>query len=47
VDHPELSRVVLMNFPLVFEGTPRHEIEQNGPIGSANDGSAGPEPSRR
>ena len=41
MDHPELSRVVLMNFPLVFEGTPRHEIEPNGPIGSANDGVFG------
>lgn len=37
VDHPELGRVVLMNSPLVFEGTPRHSIEPSGPLGSAND----------
>jgi CoA:oxalate CoA-transferase len=37
VDHPELGRVVLMNSPLVFEGTPRREIEPNRPLGSAND----------
>jgi len=37
VDHPEMGRVVLMNSPLVFGGTPRHPIEPNRPLGSAND----------
>jgi formyl-CoA transferase len=37
VDHPEMGRVVLMSSPLVFEGTPRHPIEPNLPLGSSND----------
>jgi len=37
VNHPELGKVVLMHSPLVFEGTPRREIEASLPLGASND----------
>lgn len=37
VDHPDLGRVVLMNSPLVFEGTPRHPIEPSRHLGACNE----------
>jgi len=37
VDHPEMGSVVLMNSPLVFEGTPRHPIEPSLPLGACNE----------
>ena len=37
IDHPELGRVVLPHSPLVFEGTPRREIEPSLPLGASND----------
>jgi len=37
IDHPELGRVVLPHSPLVFEGTPRREIEPSRPLGASND----------
>ncbi|MBM3344194.1 MAG: CoA transferase [Betaproteobacteria bacterium] len=37
VDHPVMGRVVLPNSPLVFEGTERHPIEPNLPLGASND----------
>ena len=37
VDHPELGRVVLMNSPLIFEGTARHSIEPSLPLGASNE----------
>ena len=36
IDHPELGRVVLPHSPLVFEGTPRREIEPSLPLGASN-----------
>lgn len=37
IDHPQMGRVVLPNSPLIFEGTERHPIEPNVPLGASND----------
>ena len=37
IDHPELGKVVLPHSALVFEGTPRRQIEPSLPLGSRND----------
>lgn len=37
VDHPDMGRVVLMNSPLIFEGTQRHPIEPSLPLGASNE----------
>jgi formyl-CoA transferase len=36
IDHPDLGSVVLPHSPLVFEGTPRREIEPSLPLGASN-----------
>jgi formyl-CoA transferase len=36
IDHPDLGSVVLPHSPLVFEGTPRRQIEPSLPLGASN-----------
>ncbi len=41
IDHPVMGRVVLPNSPLIFEGTPRREIEPNVTLGASNEAVLG------
>ncbi len=37
IDHPDLGRIVLPHSPIVFEGSPRRDLEPSLPLGDSNE----------